>query len=52
MNILVVDDEQLIREVIKEYLLVEGYNIIEAIDGKDVYLSQCPWIILSKNLQS
>ena len=22
------------------------------VDGKDVYLSQCPWIILSKNLQS
>ena len=35
MNILVVDDEELIRSVIKEYLCNEGYNVIEAIDGAD-----------------
>lgn len=35
MKILVVDDESLIREVIKEYLLVEGYEVDEAVDGKD-----------------
>ena len=33
MQILVCDDEQLIREVIKEYLILEGYNVTEAEDG-------------------
>ena len=33
MKILVVDDEELIRNVIKEYLLIEGYEVIEAGDG-------------------
>ena len=35
MNILVVDDEMLIRSVIKEYLLNEKYNVLEAEDGLD-----------------
>lgn len=35
MNILVVDDEELIRSVIKEYLINEEYNVIEATDGED-----------------
>lgn len=33
MNILIVDDEMLIRNVIKEYSINEGYNILEANDG-------------------
>ncbi len=33
MNILVVDDEDLIRSVINEYLKLEGYNIFEAENG-------------------
>lgn len=33
MNILIVDDETLIRNVIKEYSKSEGYNIFEAGDG-------------------
>lgn len=33
MNILVCDDEALIREVIKEYLLLEGYQVSEAENG-------------------
>lgn len=33
MNVLVVDDEMLIRSVIKEYLLNEKYNVFEAEDG-------------------
>lgn len=33
MNILIVDDEELIREVIKEYSTNEGYNVYEASDG-------------------
>lgn len=33
MKILVVDDEELIRNVIKEYLVVEAYEVDEAIDG-------------------
>lgn len=33
MNILVVDDEELIREVIKEYLSLENYKVYEAENG-------------------
>jgi len=33
MNVLIVDDEQGIREVIKEYCINEGYNIYEADNG-------------------
>ena len=33
MHILIVDDEELIRNVIKEYLTLEGYNVDEASDG-------------------
>lgn len=33
MKILVVDDEKLIRDVIKEYLLNENYKVLEAEDG-------------------
>lgn len=33
MKILVVDDEKLIRDVIKEYLLLENYEVDEAEDG-------------------
>lgn len=35
MKILIVDDEELIREVIKEYLLLEGYEVDEAKDGNE-----------------
>ena len=35
MNILIVDDEELIRNVVKEYLEANSYNVTEAIDGKD-----------------
>ena len=35
MNILIVDDEILIRNVIKEYLIQEKYNILEAENGYD-----------------
>ena len=35
MRILVVDDEELIRNVIKEYLKMENYIIDEAEDGED-----------------
>ena len=35
MNILVVDDEMLIRTVIKEYLLNEKYNVFESENGFD-----------------
>jgi len=35
MNILIVDDEELIRNVIKEYLILDGYKIYEAENGID-----------------
>lgn len=35
MNVLLVDDEKLIRDVIKEYLLIENINVYEASDGKE-----------------
>lgn len=35
MKILVVDDEQLIRSVIKEYLYLEEYEVLEAENGKE-----------------
>ena len=33
MKVLIVDDEQGIREVIKEYCLLENYDVIEAENG-------------------
>lgn len=33
MNVLIVDDEELIRNVIKEYCLSANYNVLEANDG-------------------
>ena len=35
MKVLVVDDELMIGEVIKEYCLAEGYEVVEAVDGID-----------------
>lgn len=35
MKILVVDDESLIRDVIKEYLILEGFEVDEASDGDE-----------------
>lgn len=33
MNVLIVDDEKLLREVVKEYCLKENYNVLEAENG-------------------
>ena len=35
MTVLVVDDEERIRILIKEYCLNEDYNVLEASDGKE-----------------
>ncbi len=35
MRVLVVDDEELIRRVIKEYLVIEGFSVDEAINGDE-----------------
>ena len=34
-QILVIDDEQGIREMIKEYLVLEDFEVIEGVDGVD-----------------
>lgn len=39
MKILICDDETLIREVIKEYLLAEKYEILEAANGEEAVLT-------------
>ncbi|MFD2412303.1 response regulator transcription factor [Paenibacillus rhizoplanae] len=33
-TILIVEDETILREIMKDYLLEEGYRVIEAVDGK------------------
>ena len=35
MRLLVVDDEKLIREVIREYAVNDGFDVIEAVDGEN-----------------
>ena len=41
MKVLVVDDEKLIRDVIKEYLLLEKMEVMEASDGEEaIYLAR------------
>jgi two-component system OmpR family response regulator len=35
ITILVVEDEDILREIIKDYLLNEGYVVLEAVDGKE-----------------
>ena len=35
MRVLIVDDEELIRNVIKEYLILENYEVVEAANGLD-----------------
>jgi DNA-binding response OmpR family regulator len=34
-TILIVEDEDILCEIMKDYLLNEGYNVLEAIDGKE-----------------
>ncbi|QEL79948.1 DNA-binding response regulator [Bacillus sp. JAS24-2] len=34
-TILIVEDEDILREIMKDYLLNEGYNALEAMDGKE-----------------
>ena len=49
MNILIADDEKLIRNVLKEYLLVENYHVFKSKDGKealDIIKNNCIDLIL------
>ncbi|RAS91768.1 DNA-binding response regulator [Priestia endophytica] len=34
-NILIVEDEDILREIVKDYFLSEGYEVLEARDGKE-----------------
>ncbi len=45
-NILVVEDEQLIARLLKETLLVEGYQAVTVLNGEDAVqfaLREIPW---------
>lgn len=33
-TIMIVEDEQILREIVKDYLLEEGFEVLEADDGK------------------
>ena len=56
MKVLVVDDEEKIRNVIKEYAQFEGYEIDEACDGMEAivkcknnnYDAKTRWIFFNK----
>lgn len=37
-TILIVEDEDILREIIKDYLMNEGYHVLEAADGKEALL--------------
>ena len=47
-NILIADDEERLRRLVKDFLLKEGYNVFEAADGKEALniLSENPDIHL------
>lgn len=48
-KILVVEDDQMIRNLIKIYLQKEGYEVVEATDGemaKHVFLTEHPCLII------
>lgn len=48
-KILVADDEQLMRQLVADFLRPEGYEILEAVDGKqalEIYRAQHPDLIL------
>ncbi|WP_249664189.1 response regulator, partial [Lysinibacillus sp. D4B1_S16] len=34
-TILIVEDEEILREIVKDYLLSERYEVLEAADGKE-----------------
>lgn len=34
-TILLVEDEDILREIVKDYLLNEGFGVLEAADGKE-----------------
>lgn len=45
-KILIADDEQLMRQLVIDFLKPEGYEILEASDAKK------PWIFMIKNTRT
>lgn len=48
-KILIADDEQLMRQLVIDFLKPEGYEILEAVDGKealDIYDKEHPDLVL------
>ena len=35
MNILIAEDEERMRRLVKDFLVKEGYNVLEAADGQE-----------------
>ncbi|MGO0122105.1 response regulator transcription factor [Desulfothermobacter acidiphilus] len=52
IRILVVDDEQRIREILRKYLLAEGFKVGEAADGQEAIeqVNQQPWDLIILDL--
>ena len=44
-KILIADDEQLMRQLVIDFLKPEGYEILEAVDAKK------PWISTTRNIR-
>ncbi|MGZ7148809.1 DNA-binding response regulator [Bacillus sp. BC08] len=46
-TILIVEDEDILREIMKDYLLNEGYTVLEAMDGRDISLTHTKFEIVT-----
>lgn len=51
-TILIVEDEDILREIMKDYLLNEGYNVLEELDGKDINLTHTEFEIVTYLMQN
>ena len=53
-RILIADDEALMRQLVADFLRPEGYEVLEAVDGKqalDIFNEQKPDLVLLDGVQ-